>query len=137
MKLKDLRRFAKRSLADAGISDADSSKLELLFEYAFNFTRNFILSEPDHEIPEGPGLTAFRDALSSVCGGVPVQYVIGYTYFSGLKFEVSKDVLIPRLETELLVDMGADIVSGLTKKLGRPVRVLDLCSGSGAIGISV
>ena len=137
VKLKDLRRFAKKSLAESGVSDADSSKLELLFEYAFNFSRNFILSEPDHEIPEDEKLSRFREALASVCAGVPVQYAVGYTYFCGSKFYVSPDVLIPRFETELLVEMGTVLVSGLSAALDRPVKVLDLCSGSGAIGISV
>ncbi len=137
MKLNDLRRYAKKSLQEAGIPDADSSKLELLFEYAFNFSRNFILREPDHEIEEGENLAKFREALASVCAGTPVQYAVGFSYFCGYKFFVDKNVLIPRLETELLVEIGAGFVSKLFPVLGRPVKVLDLCSGSGAVGIAL
>ena len=137
MKLKDLRRFAKKSLAESGISDADSSKLELLFEYAFNFSRNFILSEPDFEIAEDEKLSKFKEALASVCQGMPVQYVVGFSYFCGNKYVVTPDVLIPRQETELLVDMGVKISAALLNAIKRPAKVLDLCSGSGAIGIAV
>ena len=137
MKLKELRRYAKKSLSGYGIPDADSAKLELLFEYAFNFSRNFILSEPDFEIAEDEKLAMFKEALASVCSGAPVQYAVGFSYFCGLKFKVGPEVLIPRLETELLVDIGEKLVSSLAAVLKRPVRVLDLCSGSGAIGIAL
>ena len=66
--------------------------------------------------------------------GEPYQYVLGYAYFLGNKFYVNKDVLIPRQETEQLV---LDTIEVIKKKFARKVRVLDMCSGSGCIGISL
>ena len=60
----------------------------------------------------------------------PIQYIIGATEFCGLQFAVGEGVLIPRPETELLVDTALDIIPP-DKKL----EVIDLCSGSGCIAI--
>ena len=137
MKLRDLRRYAKDRLSGGGIEDGDSSKLELLFEYAFNFTRNFLLSEPGFEVDEKSSeYSRFLEALEKTASGVPVQYATGFSYFCGNRFSVTPSVLIPRQETELLVRMAVDYLRR-QKPGGSPLRVLDLCSGSGAIGISV
>lgn len=66
----------------------------------------------------------------------PVQYVMGSARFCGLDIIVNEDVLIPRPETELLVDTAAKIVRDETKNEGQ-VRMLDLCTGSGCIAIAL
>lgn len=63
--------------------------------------------------------------------GEPLQYVIGFTEFLGSRLRVNEDVLIPRPETELLVEKVLDRL----KPWGRPLKVLDLCAGSGNIAI--
>lgn len=72
--------------------------------------------------------------VSRIKEGEPYQYVLGYAFFLGNKFIVNKDVLIPRQETEQLVIETIDLIK---KKFDRKVRVLDMCSGSGCIGISL
>ena len=62
----------------------------------------------------------------------PLQYIVGYTEFCGLRFDVSPDVLIPRPETELLVEHATKIL----KTIGKPA-VLDIGSGSGCIPVSI
>mgnify|MGYP004633366347 CR=1 FL=1 len=69
--------------------------------------------------------------LARLLKGEPVQYVLGYAEFYGRNFKVSPSVLIPRPETELLVDWA------LACKLPKGARVLDLCTGSGAIAWSL
>ena len=64
--------------------------------------------------------------------GEPLQYIIGHTEFMGLKFLVNKDVLIPRPETELLVEKAQSII-----KNERGYKILDLCTGCGNIAISL
>jgi len=62
----------------------------------------------------------------------PVQYVMGKTEFCGLDIEVNKNVLIPRPETELLVEAGV----GFVRAIPMP-RILDLCTGSGCVAIAL
>jgi len=66
--------------------------------------------------------------------GMPLQYIVGMQEFMGLPFRVNPSVLIPRLDTEILVEQVLDVIEA--KGLQRP-EVLDLCTGSGAIGISI
>lgn len=63
--------------------------------------------------------------------GEPLQYILGYTEFMGMTFKVSEDTLIPRQDTETLVET---VVTGIGSK---KVRVLDIGTGSGCIGISI
>ena len=63
----------------------------------------------------------------------PIQYIIGRTEFCGLDITVNEDVLIPRPETELLVDK----VAAIARNNGQGIRVLDLCTGSGCIAIAL
>lgn len=88
--------------------------------------------EPETEIPEEAmaGLEADMEALLR---WTPIQYVLGFVDFYGLRFMVDPSVLIPRPETELLVKEA--VTAGLS--LGRAPRVLDLCTGSGCIAWSV
>ena len=64
--------------------------------------------------------------------GYPAQYVLGYTYFYGIKLRVNEDVLIPRFDTEVVVDYALKIA----KNYHNP-KVLDICTGSGAIAIAL
>ena len=138
MKLYELKREIKEKLAMNGIDDDDQTILAELFEHAFNFSRSFVLSEPQYEIPEdSAGLAVIRGDLRSLAEGTPVQYVTGRAWFCGHRFTVNENVLIPRMETELLVAHAADHIRRFITASGRAPRVLDLCSGSGAIGISV
>ena len=66
--------------------------------------------------------------------GVPLQYILGVQEFMGLQFRVNPSVLIPRLDTEILVENVVDIIEKMNH---RNPEVLDLCTGSGAIGISI
>lgn len=76
----------------------------------------------------------FDSALKRLLGGEPVDYVVGYREFYGRRFNVSRDVLIPRGETEEMCQEGIRHCRALGDTLqGRPLRVLDLCTGSGCI----
>lgn len=88
--------------------------------------------EPETVVPEDR-LVELEDDVRRLCAGEPVQYVIGEADFFGRRFRVSPAVLIPRPETELLVQEA--VVRAL--ELDRPLRVLDLCTGSGCIAWSI
>ena len=88
-------------------------------------------------------LPVLQESLDRLVKGEPIQYVIGLTEFCGFTFKVNKDVLIPRPETELLCREAIKIISrkkrmrGAYGKGAGPVRVLDLCTGSGNIAWTV
>ena len=74
------------------------------------------------------------DAIESLNRGIPVQYIVGNVDFYGYNFEVNSDVLIPRFETEELVDRTIKYVQ---KYLDDDVKIVDLGCGSGCIGITL
>lgn len=98
--------------------------------------------EPKYEIAK-KSLPELEEAMDRLRKGEPIQYVVGKCEFSGRIFSVCKDVLIPRPETELLVRETVKIASRLQRmraaygKAADPVRVLDLCTGSGNIAWTV
>lgn len=71
--------------------------------------------------------------------GMPLAYLLGYCYFYNRKFLVNKDVLIPRFDTEILVELAEKkiIADSVVYKEHNPYKILDLCCGSGVIGISL
>ena len=75
------------------------------------------------------------DDLRRLCGGEPIQYVLGFAEFCEHRFAVGPGVLVPRPETELLVAAGVGALREMD--LDRAPRVLDLCTGSGCIAWSV
>lgn len=83
------------------------------------------------------------EAMLRLQAGEPIQYVVGKMEFCGRIFKVTRDVLIPRPETELLVREAIKIADRIKRmrspygKSAEPVRVLDLCTGSGNIAWSV
>lgn len=73
-----------------------------------------------------------RSIADRLCKGEPIQYIFGHARFHGHEFKVTPATLIPRPETELLVDMITDDVGGVAE-----LRVLDIGTGSGCIAISL
>ena len=78
---------------------------------------------------------AFLAGMEEYYQGKPIQYIKGCESFFGRDFKVNEDVLIPRQDTELLVEM---VLNYLKQKIqGKKVKVLDMCTGSGCIAISI
>lgn len=98
--------------------------------------------EPQYEIDK-KWVQPLAEAMVRLQSGEPIQYVIGKTEFCGRTFSVTPDVLIPRPETELLVREAIKLADRVKRqripygKSAEPVRVLDLCTGSGNIAWSV
>ena len=99
----------------------------LLIELHYQSVANLLLGY-DKEFPS---------YLTEVCNkylidNIPVQYILGYEYFYGLKINVNKNTLIPRKDTEVVVSKAIEIINNNNYK-----NVLDLCCGSGAIGLAI
>ena len=76
----------------------------------------------------------FEDGLMKLSEGIPLQYIVGNVDFYGIELEVNCSVLIPRFETELLVQKT---ISYVRKYLKEPLDIIDLGTGSGAIAITL
>ncbi|MGN1216231.1 MAG: peptide chain release factor N(5)-glutamine methyltransferase [Candidatus Cryptobacteroides sp.] len=142
MLLKDYLRDGERTLGNL-YPAAEARSIMLLLCGSLIGTKSYThIIEPAFTIPEKEE-PALREALLRLSAGEPVQYVIGRTEFCGEFFNVTPDVLIPRPETEMLCREAISSGSRMARmrsafgKAARPVRVLDLCTGSGCIAWSV
>ncbi len=82
---------------------------------------------------EDAELAAIRSGMARLGAGEPLAYLMGTTFFYGLEFEVSPDVLIPRVDTEILVD----VVRSCIASREQPGTIFDVCTGSGCIGLAL
>lgn len=122
---------ARRVLRSHGIEAAQLEARELL-SYAAGKTREQFY----RDLPLYPGDHVERrmaELMNRRLAGEPVAYIIGEWEFYGLTLDVSPEVLVPRSDTETLVDRAIDFI----RVLPDGARVLDLCSGSGCIGLAI
>ena len=122
---------------------AEARSIVLMLCERFIGTKSYThIVEPQYQI-EKKGLAAMEKEMERLAAGMPIQYVIGRSEFCGRSFRVTPDVLIPRPETELLVREAIKLAGRVKRmripygKSAEPVRILDLCTGSGNIAWSV
>ncbi|MFA7230268.1 MAG: peptide chain release factor N(5)-glutamine methyltransferase, partial [Victivallaceae bacterium] len=123
-----LLRAAAQALGKAGIENP-AAEAEILFMETLDCSRAALLSHYD-EIPSADILERLEQTLLRRSNREPVQYIFGRAYFMNLCLEVTPDVLIPRPETELLVENICLTAPG-------NASILDLGTGSGAIALAV
>lgn len=110
---------------------------ELLLAHALNCTRMALYTQFERVPPEKER-DAFRELVKQRANHVPVAYLVGRAWFFSLEFEVTRDVLIPRADTETLVEF---VIQHARQRAewnapGTPA-ILDLCTGSGAIAVTL
>jgi release factor glutamine methyltransferase len=109
---------------------------ELLLMHTLGIDRAELYTEAEAELP--PELESrFLELIRERAAGKPVQYLTGHQEFWGLDFEVSPDVLIPRPESELLVETVIELARGKAGRSGARLRVVDVGTGSGCIAIAL
>lgn len=118
----------KGALAEAGVGEADLDA-RLLLEYVCGTNRNDLLVHGDREVFSGQE-TAFLDLIRRRAERIPLQYLTGVQDFMGMEFRVNEHVLIPRQDTEILVEEAL-------RELRDGMDILDMCTGSGCILISL
>ena len=130
MTISEWLRQAVSALTQAECPDA-AVDARWMVEDALRMTRSDLIFEGDLSI-EPAALNTLDGMLRRRLAGEPVQYILGSADFMGLRFFVDERVLIPRQDTETLVEAALIDVRGLHQ-----CRVLDLCTGSGCVGLSV
>ena len=136
MLLADFIREGTRSLGGL-YPEREAHSIVLMLCEALLGTRSYThIVEPGTEVEPG-AVPALEAALERLLAGEPVQYVTGFAEFCGFRFRVTPDVLIPRPETEQLVREAVAEISRLREMRSAPLRVLDLCTGSGCVAWSV
>ena len=118
----------------AGVSDAgvDSRRL---FSFLTGMSDTDIVVRGREERPEQAA--GYIDLIERRASGIPLQYITHEQEFMGLSFYVDERVLIPRMDTEILVEEALKQIDRTLIHRAKPLDVLDLCCGSGAIGIAV
>lgn len=130
MKVQDLLAAADRRLTP--LSDTPLLDAQVLFAHLVQKPRAWVVSHPEHEIKKETQ-EQVELALKKLEAGEPLPYVLGKWEFFGLELEVTRDVLIPRPETELLVENAVDWLKAHPQKRA----VADIGTGSGAIAIAI
>ncbi len=125
--LRELRRSASARLSEACVENA-AYDADLLIEKAYGLGRSELITKADMLFDEG----AVLPLIERRAAGEPTQYILGEWEFYGLPFYVGEGVLIPRQDTEILVDRALELIKGRQKP-----RVLELCSGSGCIAVAI
>lgn len=115
-------------LAEAGIEEAELDA-RLLLEFVCGTDRNTLLAHGDREV-SGAEIERYRELIGKRAAHMPLQHLTGEQDFMGLPFLVNQDVLVPRQDTEVLVEE-------VMKHLHDGMRILDLCTGSGCILLSL
>lgn len=125
---KDVYETGKVGLEQVGIDEA-ALDARLLLEFVCGTNRNTLLVHGDREV-SAEEYDRYRELIGKRAAHVPLQHLTGEQGFMGLTFAVNKDVLVPRQDTEVLVEE-------VMKNLHDGMRILDMCTGSGCILLSL
>lgn len=128
LKYKKIYDIGRRSLAEAGIAEA-ALDARLLLESVCHTGRNDLLVHGDREVSEEE-YNCYVNYIKRRSGHEPLQYITGEQEFMGLTFTVDRNVLIPRQDTEILVEE-------VLRFLHDGMDILDMCTGSGCILLSL
>ena len=127
--VKDFVKENTDKLDAAGISDA-SVDIWLLLEHFADIDKGDYFANPKMEL--NPVVAKeIEEAVEKRINHIPLQHIVGETEFMGLTFKVNDKVLVPRFDTEILVD---EVVKYVGDEF---YKILDMCTGSGCIAITV
>ncbi len=130
MKVSELLSQAVLQLSAAN-SDEPEANAQWLLACVLNVSRTWVLAHPEYEL-SAQEKDIFSRYLTRKAAGEPLAHIVGYQPFCGMDIIVSPDVLIPRPETEELVEL----VSALFDRKSS-LTVLDMCTGSGCIALAL
>ncbi len=128
MTIEEMLNKGKKILQEAHIQEADLDAFYLL-EFVTGVSRGMYFAMPNKEVSREE-VSQYEAYIKERSNYVPLQHLTGEQQFMGLDFSVTPDVLIPRQDTEILVE------EALTR-IQKPQKILDVCTGSGCILLSI
>ena len=128
IKINDIMRKAADIFRRAGIGSPETDAFELM-NFVTGVDKKTLLSEPDITISE-ENAVRFHALVADRARRIPLQHITGRAFFYGLEFKVNGNVLVPRFDTEILIEEVLKVVTPES-------RVLDVCTGSGCIIIAL
>jgi len=129
LRIRDALAEATARLRDAQVAEARREAASLL-AHALGRDRTYLITHAEETISRST-LEAFRTMLARRASGEPLQYITGRQEFWGLEFVVTPDVLIPRPETELIVEAALEAATD------RAMMICDVGTGSGCIAVAL
>lgn len=133
MKIKEALKKANQILIQNNIDEV-FLKSRILLAHILNVEKEYLIIHDD-EVLLNLQENEFFKKVNKLCSGVPIQYLTNSQEFMGFNFYVDKNVLIPQPDTEILVENVISIIKNLQKSCQKEITVLDLCTGSGIIGV--
>ena len=130
MKQSELLKKGKEILGNKNINEPNEKASKLL-QYILNQTREQFIINSLEEVSKNYEEDYLKE-LGKIINGMPLQYITHKQEFMGLDFYVDENVLIPQPDTEVLVEEAIKLI-----KNNESINVLDLCTGSGAIAVSI
>ena len=128
MNYQELYRRGREQLENASVGEA-ALDARLLLEEICGTDRNYLLSHGENQVTKEQH-DAYLSSIEKRRRHIPLQHILGYQEFMGLKFQVTPQVLIPRQDTETLVEE-------VLRFLHDGMHILDVCTGSGCILLSL
>lgn len=132
MNQNQLLKLGKERLKQENIEEAES-KAKRLLEFVLHQSREEMIRNSLEEVSTLQE-KEFQEKLDAIVQGKPLQYITHSQEFMGIDFYVDENVLIPQPDTEILVEQALEKIQNVEKQ---KIQILDLCTGSGAIAISI
>lgn len=130
MKIEELLRYGKEKLEKQKVEDA-SIISRILMQYVLKIDRNKLIINKNDNVDINKE-NEYKEYIEKIIKGKPVQYITNNQEFMKLNFYVDENVLIPQPDTEILVE---EVIKSIDIK--ENIEILDMCTGSGCIGISL
>lgn len=132
-----IQNFKEQAVHSLKKSLSPQLDVNVLLQFALNLSKTQILLNKNEEIPEEK-LNWLNHSIELRKKGLPVAYITGHKEFFGYDFLVSPSVLIPKPDTEILVEKALDfVIEKMENHENSILNICDMCTGSGCIGISV
>ncbi len=132
-----IREYKNQIIKTISSSATPQLDAEILLCHLLHYNKTQLLMNQNQELPDGVK-TEIDKAVARRATGLPIAYITGYKEFYGYDFIVTPDVLIPKPDTEILVERAVDVILSMMDARGENLlTVCDMCTGSGCIAVAV